>query len=88
MSDRVLRFPKRFKNTKRLDARKGKLRCEVSDRWLQFPKKADSQNGIEYMFVNVMTLGAEDNEKKLCEIVLDRKELLKILNELPVNEQE
>ena len=85
MSDKVLKFPKRYKNTKRLDALKGKLRCEVSGRWLQFPKKADSQNDIEYMFVDVMTLGAEDNEKKLCEIVLDRKELLKILNEIQVD---
>ncbi len=40
------------------------------------------------MFIDVMTLGSEDKERKLCELVLDRKELLKLLNELPVNEQE
>ncbi len=47
--------------------------CEVSSRWLQFPKKVTSQ---QYVIVDVMTRNSEGNPKKICELVLSKKDLL------------
>lgn len=71
----------------RLNEKNGKLECEVSCRWLQFPKASDKFSEIEYICLDVMTLGASDKGRKLCELILDKQQLLKMLKELPVNDK-
>jgi hypothetical protein len=45
----------------------------------------DGTGGCEQLvFANLMTWKADGAEHKLCELVLDRKELLDLLNRMPV----
>lgn len=66
----------------------GRADCKVSGRWLQFPQVArENPNGAgthALMTVDVMTTDAEGTERKLCELVLAREDLLTILNRMPV----
>jgi hypothetical protein len=34
-----------------------------------------------------MTRGSNDKDRKLCELILDKQQLLKMLAELPVNDR-
>lgn len=87
MSKNIVRFPKRSGDRKRLEAQEGKLSCEVSDRWIKFPSASDRFDDIEYLSLDVMTIGSNDKDKKLCEIIIDKQQLLKMLAELPVNDR-
>ena len=85
MSDKIVKFPSGSKKRKRINANVGKLQCEVSNRWVQFPESSDKFSDIEYLCLDIMTIGATDQERKICEIILDKKQLEKMLSELPVN---
>lgn len=87
MSKNVVRFPRRSNDRKRLEAKQGKLSCEVSERWIKFPSASDKFEDIEYLSLDVMTRGSNDKDKKLCEIILDKQQLLRMLAELPVNDR-
>ena len=63
--------------------------CRVSNRWLHFNSIAqenpDGSGGCEQLvFANVMTQNADGVAHKICELVLDRQELLDLLNRMPV----
>lgn len=66
----------------------GRVDCQVSGRYLQFPEAAlENPTGAgtqALMTVDVMTADAEGKERKLCELVLAREDLLAILNRMPV----
>lgn len=47
MNKEVVLFPRRSKDRKRLDAREGKLSCEVSEIWIKFPKASDKFDEME-----------------------------------------
>ena len=66
--------------------KKGRIECEVSGRWLQFPKASHKTPNMNYIVLDVMTIGESDKERKLCELIFDRQQLEKILAELPTNE--
>lgn len=70
------------------DVMEGKATCQVSGRWLQFPEKAQTVgNGYgtaSFMFVDVMTKNSDDVEKKICELVLTKEDLLDILKRITV----
>ena len=85
MNDKVVRFPGRPADRKRRDSNRGILRCEVSGRWLQFPDASDKFSDMEYLHLDIMTLGTDEQKRKLCELVLDKQQLLKMLSDLPVN---
>jgi len=87
MNKNIIRFPRRSNDRKRLEAQKGKLSCEVSERWIKFPSASDKFEDIEYLSIDVMTRGSNDKDRKLCEIILDKQQLLKMLAELPVNDR-
>jgi len=87
MSDKIIKFPAGSKKRKRLNEKTGKLECEVSGRWLQFPPSSDKFSNIEYISLDIMTIGASDKERKICELIFDKQQLLKMLHELPVNDR-
>lgn len=67
----------------------GQAECHVSERWLQFSSNAqlnpDGSGGYdELLFLDVMTKNREGKEKKICELVLDRRDLVAILERMPV----
>lgn len=83
MSDKIKLFPSGKARRERLNLRKYRVACEVSDRWLQFSEKAHRVGDKDFMFVNIMTLGSDDKEKKLCELVLSRQDILEMLRMIP-----
>jgi hypothetical protein len=58
--------------------------CEVSSRWLQFSESATLVGGEPLLFVDVMTLNSDDQEKKICQLVLSKDELQLILGRVAV----
>jgi hypothetical protein len=61
-----------------------KAECQVSPRWLQFPQTAQIVGGESFMFVDVMTLSGDEKEKKICQLVLTKEDLLDILRRIDV----
>lgn len=63
-----------------------KAECQVSSRWLQFPQSAQTVGDASFMFVDVMTLTGNEQEKKLCQLVLTKEDLLDILERIEVRD--
>ena len=56
--------------------------CQVSERWLQFPKTATALHDGDFMIVDVMTMGSDEKERKLCELVLTKQDLMRMLEQV------
>lgn len=85
--DRIV--PGGAERRRQANAIEGQAECHISGRWLQFGRTArenpDGDGGFdELLYVDVMTQNHDGKPRKLCELVLDRKELLGILNRVPV----
>lgn len=85
MTEKIIDFPKKYQRKERADIGRNILRCEVSGRWIQFPENYSKITDIEYMTLDIMTEGSDETPKKLCEIVIDRQKLLKILSQVKPN---
>ena len=83
MSDKIIKFPRRSHDRIRRDQSQGVLRCVISERWLQFPKASYRHPDMEYLELDVMTLGADEKPRKICSITVDKERLLEMLNKLP-----
>lgn len=82
MSEGVTTFPRGAERRDRLNLRKYRVSCQVSERWLQFPKEAHKLSGGDFMVIDVMTLGADESERKICELVLTKQDLLQMLEQV------
>ena len=82
MSDKIKNFPRGAERRDRLNVRKYRVPCQVSDRWLQFPQTAHALVGGDFMAVDVMTLGGDEKERKICELVLTRQDLIRMLEQV------
>ena len=50
--------------------------CMVSERWIQFSSEGSAKlSEGEYLTLWVMTRGADDQPKKLCELIVTREDL-------------
>ncbi|WAC08066.1 MAG: hypothetical protein OS130_02405 [Thermodesulfobacteriota bacterium] len=83
---KITRFPGCKERRRRLNLAEGRVSCQVSSRWLQFPENATALSDGTYLVVNVMTLTPEEKERKICELVLLKEDLLAILEKLPTKE--
>lgn len=83
MSRKVFPFPRKHHARKRLDFRNRVLRCEVSPRWIQFPESSALCSDKDFLVLDIMTTGADEKDKKLCEMIIDRKELEEMLEAIP-----
>jgi len=60
---------------------KGAVPCQVSERWLKFPaESAGHYGGGEFIFLEVMTFDKNEKQRKLCELVVTREDLLSAIN--------
>ena len=82
MSDNIEHFPKSGEKRDRLNLRKYRVPCQVSERWLQFPEIAHPLQGGDFMMIDVMTLGSDEKERKLCELVLTKQDLLGMIEQV------
>ncbi len=84
-NDKIKRFPYSKDRTRRLNTRKRIIPCQVSGRWLKFPKKVHIITGGGFLSVDVMTTTENSNletkDRKLCELVLLKEDLVKMLEE-------
>jgi hypothetical protein len=80
--------PDRLERIHLANLMEGRANCHLTGRWLQFPEAAmETSNGAgthALMIVEVMVTYNEGDERKLCELVLSREDLLLILNRMPV----
>ena len=65
-----------------------KVKCLVSNRWIQFPLCADGFSEGTFICVDLMTLNADDKPRKLCELVLSKEDILAMLERLPVTQRD
>lgn len=63
-----------------------KAECQVSSRWLQFPQVAQKVGHESFMSVNVMTLDSDEKEKKICQLILTKEDLLQILSRIGIRD--
>lgn len=74
------RDPTRQQRVRLANVMENRAICEVSSRWLQFSETATLVGGEPLLFVNVMTLNSDDQEKKICQLVLSKDDLQQILS--------
>ena len=85
MANNIIYGGFRLKRRKKEDRENKVLRCEVSERWLQLPMATDlTDDNVDYMHLDVMTNGSNDKPKKLCELIINRAELIGLLKEIPI----
>lgn len=82
------KYPTRYERLHLAKLMEGRADCEVSPRWLKFPTNAHQvamgAGTREFMTVDVMTTNEDGKDRKLCELILAREDLLLILNRMPV----
>lgn len=81
--DKVSRIPISWYTRLKNELGKGTVPCMVSGRWLQFPSESGGffEEG-EYIVLNVMTTDANDKDRKLCELVVTREDILDAINSI------
>ena len=70
----IKKFPITFTQRQKNERGKTSVSCQVSDRWLRFSE--------EFISLDVMTLGSDEKEKKICELVVTREELVEALSNI------
>jgi len=76
----IKRFPGSVERRERREKVAGKVVCQVSQRWLQFPESYQIVGEKSFMFVDVMTLDSNEQPRKLCEMVLTKEDLRAMLD--------
>lgn len=79
--DKIIRIPVSYDQRKINEYGQGHVPCGVSNRWLQFPEEATD---LRYIFVDVMTLNAENEPHKICELALKAEDITRALNAIKV----
>lgn len=82
----ITKFPGSGERHDRRNLKTGIVECQVSGRWLQFPEKSAEVGGKEFMFVDVMTLGGNEQPRKICEMVLAKEDLIAMLAKINTTE--
>lgn len=72
-----------FERRRRTYLNKGRAPCQVSGRWLQFPERAGEYSDGTFLTIDVMTENVDGNQRKLCELVLVKEDLLELLARIP-----
>jgi hypothetical protein len=82
VTDKIKHFPRGVERRDRLNVRKYRVPCQVSDRWLQFPQTAAALSSGDFMTIDVMTLGGDEKERKICELVLTKQDLIRMIEQV------
>ena len=83
MSDEKIKdFPRGQERRERLNLRNYRVPCQVSSRWLQFPETAHALQGGDFMRIQVMTSGADEKNHRLCELVLTKQDLIRMISQV------
>ncbi|AKA70151.1 hypothetical protein [Clostridium scatologenes] len=78
--EKVVKIPIDYKQRKINEYGQGYVPCEVSNRWLQFADESNLCQGGEFIGVDVMTLGSDEQPKKICQLIINREDIIRALN--------
>ena len=56
--------------------------CEISERWILFGKTSSKLKGGEFIFADIMTMSQNDKPRKICNLIITRENLLKVLSKI------
>ena len=62
----------------------GYVPCEVSERWIQFPRESDSR----FIDIHIMTRGLNDDDRKICTLYINKADLLRGLNSVEFTDEQ
>lgn len=83
MEKKVIRIPINSMTRLKNKLGKGAVPCQVSDRWLKFPAESSGHFGEgEFIVLDVMTLDKNEMQRKICELVVTREDLLSAINDV------
>lgn len=78
----IKKFPITFTQILKNERGKTSVSCQISDRWIRFSEESTKLEGGEFISLDVMTLGSDEKEKKICELVVTREEILEALSNI------
>ncbi|AUN11581.1 hypothetical protein [Clostridium botulinum] len=78
-NEKVIKIPISYSQRKINEMGNGYVPCEVSERWLQFDNESISLRSGEFIGVNVMTLGSDEQAKKICSVILNIEDIKRAL---------
>lgn len=88
MENTVIRIPINAMTRLKNKLGKGAVPCQVSDRWLKFPAESSGDWGEgAFIVLDVMTLDKNEKQRKLCELVVTREDLLSAINSVKDKEK-
>ncbi|MBU7320544.1 hypothetical protein [Paenibacillus oleatilyticus] len=82
MDNNVVSFPIGFYQMKKNELGERFLPCEVSGRWMEI---VGGSRDNKFIIANVMTLGSDDEERKICELILHTKDIINLAEHLKEN---
>lgn len=81
MEKKVVRIPINSMTRLKNKLGKGAVPCQVSERWIKFPAKSSGHFGDgEYIVLDVMTLDKNEKQRKICELIVTREDLLSAIH--------
>lgn len=86
MNDKIIKFPITYSKRKKNKLGPLTLACEVSGRLVKFHDKSSNCKGGEFIYLEVFPEKDPDNpnkkQRRICELVLTREDLLKALEHI------
>jgi hypothetical protein len=81
-NDNVIRLP--IKYTQILKNKRGKysVNCLITDRWLKFEDTSVRMDVGEAVILDVMETDTDGNDKKVCQLVVTKEELLEVIKQI------
>ena len=72
-------IPNLYKQRKINEHGKGYVPCEVSSRWIDFQPMVKTGYGEDFIKINIMTKTHKKENRKLCNLILEKKDLLRAI---------
>lgn len=85
-NNKVTKIPISYSQRKLNEMGDGYVPCQISDRWLQFDSESELCGGGEFISVDVMTLGSNEQSKKICQLILTREDIERALASVRVKD--
>ena len=78
--DKIIKIPITYKQKQINKHGEGYVPCEVSDRWLQFSQEYSRCAGGDLIPVSVMTLDKNQEPKKICDLIINKDDIIRAIN--------
>jgi hypothetical protein len=79
VNNSIHEIPDSYKQRKIDEHGKGYVPCEVSSRWINFQPMVKTGYGDYFIEINIMTETQKKENRKLCNLILEKKDLLRAI---------